>query len=131
MKMIKARSLFRILCLVLLLSMGMAAHVQAGTKSVTLTVGQKKKLSVKKSWKRSGGRAASRESSPSPPRARSRQRKPGKRRLPQEVGRRSRNSVSQLKKARSGSSQVGRPSWQNWRTIRQPEHSGVNCQQRS
>ena len=52
MKMIKARSLFRILCLVLLLSMGMAAHVQAGTKSVTLTVGQKKKLSVKKSWKK-------------------------------------------------------------------------------
>ena len=50
--MIKARSLFRILCLVLLLSMGMAAHVQAGTKSVTLTVGQKKKLSVKKSWKK-------------------------------------------------------------------------------
>ena len=42
----------RILCLVLLLSMGMAAHVQAGTKSVTLTVGQKKKLSVKKSWKK-------------------------------------------------------------------------------
>ncbi len=52
MKMIKARSLFRILCLVLLLSMGMAAHVQAGTKSVILTVGQKKKLSVKKSWKK-------------------------------------------------------------------------------
>ena len=50
--MIKARSLFRILCLVFLLSMGMAAHVQAGTKSVTLTVGQKKKLSVKKSWKK-------------------------------------------------------------------------------
>ena len=42
----------RILFLVLLLSMGMAAHVQAGTKSVTLTVGQKKKLSVKKSWKK-------------------------------------------------------------------------------
>ena len=42
----------RILFLVLLLSMGMAVHVQAAPKSVTLTVGQKKKLSVKKSWKK-------------------------------------------------------------------------------
>ena len=50
--MIKARSLFRILCLILLLSMGMAVHVQAAPKSVTLTVGQKQKLSVKKSWKK-------------------------------------------------------------------------------
>ena len=42
----------RILFLVLLLSMGMAVHVQAAPKSVTLPVGQKKKLSVKKSWKK-------------------------------------------------------------------------------
>ena len=42
----------RILFLVLLLSMGMAVHVQAAPKSVTLTVGQKQKLSVKKSWKK-------------------------------------------------------------------------------
>ena len=42
----------RILFLMLLLSMGMAVHVQAAPKSVTLTVGQKKKLSVKKNWKK-------------------------------------------------------------------------------
>ena len=42
----------RILFLVLLLSMGMAVHVQAAPTSVTLTVGQKKQLSVKKSWKK-------------------------------------------------------------------------------
>ena len=42
----------RILFLMLLLSMGMAVHVQAAPKSVTLTVGQKKKLSVKKKWKK-------------------------------------------------------------------------------
>lgn len=37
----KARKLYRVFILVVLLIMGMAVHVQAGTKSVTLTEGQK------------------------------------------------------------------------------------------
>ena len=48
----KARKLYRVFILVVLLIMGMAVHVQAGTKSVTLTEGQKKQLSVTKSWKK-------------------------------------------------------------------------------
>ena len=46
------RNLYRILLLILLLSVGMTVPAQAKTKSVTLTVGQKKKLSVKKKWKK-------------------------------------------------------------------------------
>ena len=49
---IKAGKLFRLLFLFLLLSTGMTVHVQAGTKSVVMTVGQNKQLSVKKTWKK-------------------------------------------------------------------------------
>ena len=46
------RNLYRILLLVILLSVGMTVQPQAKTQSITLTVGQKKKLSVKKKWKK-------------------------------------------------------------------------------
>ena len=46
------RNLYRIFLLIVLLSVGMTVPAQAKTKSVTLTVGQKKKLSVKKKWKK-------------------------------------------------------------------------------
>lgn len=48
----KAGKLYRVFILMVLLTMGMAVHAQAATKSVTLTEGQKKQLSVKKSWKK-------------------------------------------------------------------------------
>ena len=48
----KARKLYRVFLLTVLLAAGMLVHAQAGTKSVTLTEGQKKQLSVKKSWKK-------------------------------------------------------------------------------
>lgn len=38
--------------LLLLCSMGMSAHVQAAAKAVAMTVGQKKQLPVKKTWKK-------------------------------------------------------------------------------
>lgn len=42
---------FGIFFLFIILSLGMTLHANAGTKSVTLTAGQKKQLSVKKTWK--------------------------------------------------------------------------------
>ena len=44
--------LFRLFLLLMLLSMGMAFQAQAGTKTVTLTAGQKKQLLVRKTWKK-------------------------------------------------------------------------------
>ena len=44
--------LLRIVLLLIIISMGMTLPANAGTKSVTLTTGQKKQLSVKKSWKK-------------------------------------------------------------------------------
>ena len=44
--------LLRLFLLFMMFSLGMAFHAQAGTKSVTLTTGQKKQLSVRKTWKK-------------------------------------------------------------------------------
>jgi len=46
------RKLFRLFLLLIMFCVGMPYQAQAGTKAVTLTAGQKKKLSVKKSWKK-------------------------------------------------------------------------------
>lgn len=46
----KYRNLYKVFILMVLLTMGMAVHTQAGTKSISLTAGQKKQLSIKKSW---------------------------------------------------------------------------------
>ena len=49
---IKAGRLLRLFLLFLLLSAVLPVHVQAGTKTVVMTVGQKKQLPVKKTWKK-------------------------------------------------------------------------------
>ena len=48
----KAGKLLRLVLLFLLLSAGISVPVQAGTKQVAMTVGQKKQLPVKKTWKK-------------------------------------------------------------------------------
>ena len=49
---IRSRKMLRLFLLLLLCSMGMSAHVQAAAKAVAMTVGQKKQLPVKKTWKK-------------------------------------------------------------------------------
>ena len=46
------RKKFSMFLLLIMFSMAMTLHAQAGTKSVTLTTGQRKQLSVKKTWKK-------------------------------------------------------------------------------
>ena len=48
----KAGKLLRLVLLFLLLSAGISVPFQAGTKQVAMTVGQKKQLPVKKTWKK-------------------------------------------------------------------------------
>ena len=57
---IGSRRMLRLFLLLLLCSMGLSVHVQAGTKTVAMTVGQKKQLSVKKRGRRFDGRAVNR-----------------------------------------------------------------------